>query len=182
MPDTLTPITRKETFLAKAGGQNVVTPTPITREETFLQAIIDNGGGGGGGGGSASINVTDVPYLAQALQTAVTTAVTAGVTSYANQPFYYHTTVANENVAANMETLVSFLTNNEGSALYLVSDSVYMPLTYKASTGYVSFKMKGAATDYAYDLDVEIVSMLHAETHIIDGASISIYGFATTNV
>lgn len=51
MSDELTPITRKETFLAKAGGQNVVTPTPITREETFLQAIIDNGGGGGGGTG-----------------------------------------------------------------------------------------------------------------------------------
>lgn len=55
----LTPITRKETFLAKAGGQNVVTPTPITREETFLQAIIDNGGGGGGtGGGAAVLNPT----------------------------------------------------------------------------------------------------------------------------
>ena len=46
----LTPITRKEHFLAKAGGQSVETPTPITREETFLQAIIDNGSGGGGGG------------------------------------------------------------------------------------------------------------------------------------
>lgn len=55
MSDELTPITRKETFLAKAGGQNVVTPTPITREETFLQAIIDNGSGGGGGGGGALI-------------------------------------------------------------------------------------------------------------------------------
>ena len=52
MSDELTPITRKETFLAKAGGQNVETPTPITREETFLQAIIDNGSGGGGGGGT----------------------------------------------------------------------------------------------------------------------------------
>lgn len=51
MSKELTPITRKETFLAKAGGQNVVTPTPITREETFLQAIIDNGSGGGGGTG-----------------------------------------------------------------------------------------------------------------------------------
>ena len=59
MSDELTPITRKETFLAKAGGQNVVTPTPITREETFLQAIIDNGGGGGGGGGAliATLNM-----------------------------------------------------------------------------------------------------------------------------
>lgn len=55
MSDELTPITRKETFLAKAGGQNVVTPTPITREETFLQAIIDNGSGGGGGGASVLV-------------------------------------------------------------------------------------------------------------------------------
>ena len=55
MSDELTPITRKETFLAKAGGQNVVTPTPITREETFLQAIIDNGSGGGGGGGGVLV-------------------------------------------------------------------------------------------------------------------------------
>lgn len=60
MSDELTPITRKETFLAKAGGQNVVTPTPITREETFLQAIIDNGGGGGGGGGGGALIVNAV--------------------------------------------------------------------------------------------------------------------------
>lgn len=58
MSDELTPITRKETFLAKAGGQNVVTPTPITREETFLQAIIDNGSGGGGGGGVLNIGTS----------------------------------------------------------------------------------------------------------------------------
>ena len=54
----LTPITRKETFLAKAGGQNVATPTPITREETFLQAIIDNGSGGGGGTGGGVLVAT----------------------------------------------------------------------------------------------------------------------------
>lgn len=57
----LTPITRKETFLAKVGGQNVVTPTPITREETFLQAIIDNGSGGGGGtGGGVLVCTMDI--------------------------------------------------------------------------------------------------------------------------
>lgn len=60
MSDELTPITRKETFLAKAGGQNVVTPTPITREETFLQAIIDNGGGGGGTGGGVLVATMDL--------------------------------------------------------------------------------------------------------------------------
>jgi hypothetical protein len=184
MPDTLTPITREEHFLAKAGGQDVEVPTPITRRETFLQGVIDaiGSGGGGGGGGAASINVTDVPYLAQALQTSVTTAVTAGVTSYPNEPFYYNNSVRNENIVANMETLISFLTDNEGSALYLVSDGVYMPLTYKASTGYVSFKMKGYGTAYAYDLDVEIVNMRDADTHEITGAAFIIYGFVTTNV
>ena len=63
MSDELTPITREEIFLAKAGGQNVVTPTPITRKETFLQAIIDNGSGGGGGTGGGvlvvSISIVD---------------------------------------------------------------------------------------------------------------------------
>ena len=41
------PVTRKEMFLAKAGGQSVATPEPITREEIFLQRIAENGGSGG---------------------------------------------------------------------------------------------------------------------------------------
>ena len=44
--ENLTPITRKEMFLAKAAGQNIETPEPITREEMFLSKI--SGGGGGG--------------------------------------------------------------------------------------------------------------------------------------
>ena len=44
--ENLTPITRKETFLAKAAGQDVETPTPVTREEVFLDAIAKGGGGG----------------------------------------------------------------------------------------------------------------------------------------
>lgn len=43
--ENLTPITRKEMFLAKAAGQDVETPKPITREEIFLSKI--SGGGGG---------------------------------------------------------------------------------------------------------------------------------------
>lgn len=42
----LTPIIRKEKYLAKAGGQDVRVPDPpITREEMFLKAIADNSGG-----------------------------------------------------------------------------------------------------------------------------------------
>lgn len=44
----LTPKTRKEKFLAKAGGQEVTVPAPpLTREEMFLQGIIDASDGGG---------------------------------------------------------------------------------------------------------------------------------------
>lgn len=41
------PITRKEKFLAKAGGQEVSLPEPITREEMFLAAIGGTSGGRG---------------------------------------------------------------------------------------------------------------------------------------
>jgi hypothetical protein len=48
---SLTPITREEMFLAKAGGQNVTTPKPITRREMFLSKISGSSGGGGNTGG-----------------------------------------------------------------------------------------------------------------------------------
>ncbi len=41
----MNPITRKEMFLAAAGGQDVTTPTPVTREEVFLDEIAKEGGG-----------------------------------------------------------------------------------------------------------------------------------------
>lgn len=48
------PITRKEKFLAKAGGQNIELPNPVTREEMFLAAI----GGESGGGDEYIVNLT----------------------------------------------------------------------------------------------------------------------------
>lgn len=45
--EQLTPITRKEMFLAKAAGMDVTTPTPITRKEMFLSMLAASGGGGG---------------------------------------------------------------------------------------------------------------------------------------
>lgn len=61
----MNPITRKEMFLASAGGQNVETPTPVTREEVFLDAIAKGGGGGGGssGGGVLVVNLTYDPEI-----------------------------------------------------------------------------------------------------------------------
>ena len=52
------PITRKEKFLAKAGGQEVSLPEPITREEMFLAAIS-----GGGGGSGAETLIMTAPFI-----------------------------------------------------------------------------------------------------------------------
>ena len=42
------PLTRRETYLAKAAGQAVTLPeTDLTREELYLRAIAEGGGGGG---------------------------------------------------------------------------------------------------------------------------------------
>lgn len=48
----MTPITRREMFMAKAVGEDVPTLEPITREEFFLSQIS----GGGGGGGSMEVD------------------------------------------------------------------------------------------------------------------------------
>lgn len=55
----LNPITRKEKYLAKAGGQNVDVPLPpITREEQFLKDIID----AIEAGGSSSDYAVDIDF------------------------------------------------------------------------------------------------------------------------
>lgn len=55
----LKPITRKEKYLAKAGGQNVTVPLPpITREEQFLKDIID----AIEAGGSSSDYAVDIDF------------------------------------------------------------------------------------------------------------------------
>jgi hypothetical protein len=89
--ENLTPITRKEMFLAKAAGMDVATPEPITREEMFLSKIVGGGSavltelvvtengvydeptadgwnkvtvnvaGGSGSGGGDIIDVTELP-------------------------------------------------------------------------------------------------------------------------
>jgi len=82
----LEPITRTETFLAKAGGQSVEVPTPITREETFLQGVIDAiGSGGGGGGGGDDVMVVTLTYDEDANDGSYTSSATATEISTANR-------------------------------------------------------------------------------------------------
>jgi hypothetical protein len=66
----LKPITRKEKYLAKAGGQSVTVPLrPITREEQFLKDIID----AIESGGSSSDYAVDIDFSMNS-QTFVVTA------------------------------------------------------------------------------------------------------------
>ena len=70
----MNPITRKETFLAAAGGQDVTTPTPVTREEVFLDAIAKGGGGGGGSSGGGVLIVHSTYDEETGIETLDTTA------------------------------------------------------------------------------------------------------------
>jgi chitinase len=55
----LAPITRKEKYLAKAGGQEVTLPPyRITREEMYLEKIANGGGGGSSTDYAASLRMT----------------------------------------------------------------------------------------------------------------------------
>lgn len=63
MSEKMNPITRQEKFLAKAAGQDVITPKPITRIEKFLQNLIDHistiGNGGSGTSVQSDLSQTD---------------------------------------------------------------------------------------------------------------------------
>lgn len=55
----LKPITREETMLAKAAGQDVQTLEPVTREEYFLADVIEAIESGGGGGNLPAVTSDD---------------------------------------------------------------------------------------------------------------------------
>jgi len=61
----ITPITRKEQFLARAAGESGVELDPITREEYYLNKIAE---GGGGGGGSITVDTALSPTSTNPVQ------------------------------------------------------------------------------------------------------------------
>ena len=64
MPESLTPITREETYLAAIAGEEVSVPDPICRKEEFLDAIDDHIG-------SVESDVSNVSGAVTALQTQI---------------------------------------------------------------------------------------------------------------
>lgn len=61
----ITPITRKENFLARAAGENGLELDPVTREEYYLNKIAE---GGGGGGGSITVDTALSPTSTNPVQ------------------------------------------------------------------------------------------------------------------
>ena len=57
------PITRKELFLAAAGGKDIELPEALTREECYLKAIAEKVNGGVGGTAVKSTGATAGQFL-----------------------------------------------------------------------------------------------------------------------
>lgn len=136
-------------------------------------------GSGGGGGGAVVIRVEDMPYLAQALNGAVMGAITTGVTTYPNAPFLYKKNVDSEDIVNEINMLSDFLTENEGSTVYIYAEGDYQPIVY--STTSVSLRMNGQAYGVgAYSFIIFVGQHFLDETVI--GARFNIYGFVTSNI
>ena len=176
----LTPNNREEYWLkGMVDGQTTLEPNK--RREYWYKEIVDaigSGGGGGTGGNVAVFHLTDAPYLAQAFQTALSDAITKGLTSHANQPFHYKAELFSNDIAAEMEAIITFLTNNNGSMIYLEASGVMIPAAYRSDTGYLSFKIKQKNRGvFTADFDVEIVEIPNSS--VVVGAQITFYGWVS---
>lgn len=141
------------------------------------QGVADAQGGGGGGGGATVLDITTVPYLAQAMQTSFETVVGVGLATYANTPFFYSATSTDANVVADMETLVSFIDTNKGSAILALANGMYVPVSYEANG--IFFKLHGWYTtpaSFAFLCDVEMYKASASST------SLNFYCTVTTNI
>lgn len=101
----LKPITRKEMYLAKAGGQSVAVPLPpITREEQFLKDIIDAIEAGSSDSPikykGSKANIAALPTVATTPEGYMYTLISGGTTTADFVEGAGHTIPDGENVAA----------------------------------------------------------------------------------
>ena len=129
-----------------------------------------------------TLDVTTYPYIAQAMQTALSTAITGALSSYANEPFYYENEIANNSdLNSDMESMISFLTANDGLAIQLYINDAYQPITYRSSNGFISFRTKDyVLNNYSYDVDIEIIGIKTGNS--ITSVRYCIYGWTSTNI
>lgn len=125
------PITRKESYLAKAAGQAVEIPAePITREEAYLDAIA-KGSGGGGGGTSDYNQLTNQPQINGTTLIGNKSASDLGLASTADLAGKQDALTAGDYIAIDDgEIGVNRYVNPAG-------DIVYRAVTVNATTAYV---------------------------------------------
>lgn len=152
MPDTLTPITREETYLAAIAGEDVSTPDPICRKEEFLAAID----------GHVDAVEGDVADLAAIVPTPValdegkvlTAGSTAGTATWQNVP---------KELPASLGTAGQVLTVNAGATgVEWKTPSgggggnpvvIYTDDSYTLPQGETLETLKGKPVDFYYQLE-----------------------------
>lgn len=129
----LTPITRKENFLARAAGNDGIELEPITREEHFLQKIIDSAGGGSSG-------------ITPAIKTALLNcfAHVAWINEHGQD---YYDALANAlNPPANLQSITAVF--NQGSAVIHEDDDLETLRQYLTVTAFYSDTTTQTVTAY----------------------------------
>lgn len=110
MPETISPVTREEDYLAAIAGQDVTPPTPVTRKEEWLDLIADKVDDLAGGLSTAEGEIDDlqdiVPTPAAGDSGKVLTAGADGTGSWADVP---------KELPASLGTAGQVLTVNAGA-------------------------------------------------------------------
>lgn len=136
--ENLTPITRKEMFLAKAAGMDIETPEPITREEMFLSKI---GGSGGGSAVLAELVVTengvyDEPVIASGLEPITWDGNTDGKVTIQPADTFVFAKISDKVFSVD-DYIGSTLTVSDMSPMTVTSDSIMADDTYVNANGFV---------------------------------------------
>lgn len=132
-------------------------------------------------GQAVVLNVTDIPYIAQDMQSILQTALSTGFTSYLNAPFFYSEKIIEENIANDMNFLIDFLTENNGHVIYLYINDAYQPITYRADNGFVSIRTRDINEYFSYDVDVNLMGVFDLSSSVASGAKLEVYGWVSTN-
>lgn len=183
------PMSRKESYLAKAAGMDTAIPEPESREELYLKAIADNGGGGGGGSYTAgdgiditnnkiSVDTTTIqPKLTAGSGIAISaenviSAAAGGITTLTEAD--YNWPVSNPNGVA-MWLLPAGWYNKEAPSVAIYYDNASRDAS-NANTVYVSHTVTDASGTNEYKLMFSLYGsdpkIHYEEVHLPEGGNV----------
>ena len=157
MPESLTPITREETYLAAIAGEEVSVPDPICRKEEFLDAIDTHIGGVEG---DVTALQTQIPASTAGDSGKVLTAgSTAGTAAWADAP---------KELPASLGTAGQVLTVNAGAT------GVEWATPSGGGEGIVFQLSQAAATDLQINISTTMMQLLgSADTSKLGGYTLN---------